>query len=94
MPPGFQPPETPDPSSAVTYFPYFNGDYLAVAASLNGGNVLATFVDMVSQWMEELGKLVKDCYGLKLRLINKVKGSSDKGTSIELFLHAIEGMRM
>lgn len=61
MPPGFQPPETPDPSSAVTYFPYFNGDYLAVAASLNGGNVLATFVDMVSQWMEELGKLVKDC---------------------------------
>lgn len=61
MPPGFQPPETPDPSSAVTYFPYFNGDYLAVAASLNGGNVLATFVDMVSRWMEELGKLVKDC---------------------------------
>lgn len=60
MPPGFQPPETPDPSSAVTYFPYFNGDYLAVAASLNGGNVLATFVDMVSQWMEELGLQVQD----------------------------------
>ncbi|NXR98262.1 SHPK Sedoheptulokinase, partial [Oxylabes madagascariensis] len=55
MPLGFQPPEAPDPSSAVTYFPYFNGDYLAVAASLNGGNVLATFVGMVAQWAQELG---------------------------------------
>ncbi|XP_064534019.1 sedoheptulokinase isoform X1 [Pseudopipra pipra] len=60
MPPGFQPPETPDPSSAVTYFPYFNGDYLAVAASLNGGNVLATFVGMVAQWTEELGLQVQE----------------------------------
>ncbi|NXA05338.1 SHPK Sedoheptulokinase, partial [Sapayoa aenigma] len=60
MPLGFQPPETPDPSSAVTYFPYFNGDYLAVAASLNGGNVLATFVGMVAQWTEELGLHVQE----------------------------------
>uniref|UniRef100_A0A8D0FAL7 Sedoheptulokinase n=1 Tax=Strix occidentalis caurina TaxID=311401 RepID=A0A8D0FAL7_STROC len=59
MPPGFQPPETLDPSSAVTYFPYFDGDYLAVAASLNGGNVLATFVDMVARWTEELGLQVE-----------------------------------
>lgn len=56
MPLGFQPPEAPDPSSAVSYFPYFNGDYLAVAASLNGGNVLAAFVGMVAQWTQELGK--------------------------------------
>ncbi|NXM27835.1 SHPK Sedoheptulokinase, partial [Oxyruncus cristatus] len=60
MPLGFQPPETPDPSSAVTYFPYFNGDYLAVAASLSGGNVLATFVGMVAQWTEELGLQVQE----------------------------------
>ncbi|NXP29990.1 SHPK Sedoheptulokinase, partial [Scytalopus superciliaris] len=60
MPHGFQPPDTPDPSSAITYFPYFNGDYLAVAASLNGGNVLATFVGMVAQWTEELGLQVQE----------------------------------
>ncbi|NWW71555.1 SHPK Sedoheptulokinase, partial [Climacteris rufus] len=60
MPLGFQPPETPDPSSAVTYFPYFNGDYLAVAASLNGGNVLAAFVGMVAQWTQELGLEVQE----------------------------------
>ncbi|NWR84689.1 SHPK Sedoheptulokinase, partial [Furnarius figulus] len=60
MPLGFQPPETPDPSSAITYFPYFNGDYLAVAASLNGGNVLATFVGMVARWTEELGLQVEE----------------------------------
>ncbi|KAM9117882.1 sedoheptulokinase isoform 3-T3 [Pangshura tecta] len=55
MPLGFQPPETPDSLSAVAYFPYFDGNYLAVAASLNGGNVLATFVDMLARWMAELG---------------------------------------
>ncbi|NWU97823.1 SHPK Sedoheptulokinase, partial [Upupa epops] len=60
MPPGFQPPEIPDPSSAIAYFPYFNGDYLAVAASLNGGNVMATFVDMVAQWTEELGLEIQE----------------------------------
>ncbi|NXG35819.1 SHPK Sedoheptulokinase, partial [Dromaius novaehollandiae] len=60
MPPGFQPPEKPDPFSAVTYFPYFNDNYLAVAASLNGGNVLATFVDMVAQWTAELGLEVQE----------------------------------
>ncbi|XP_071431508.1 sedoheptulokinase isoform X2 [Pithys albifrons albifrons] len=60
MPLGFQPPDTPDPSSAITYFPYFSGDYLAVAASLNGGNVLAAFVGMVAQWTQELGFEVQE----------------------------------
>ena len=56
MPSGFQPPETPDPVAPVAYFPYFDRTYLAVAASLNGGNVLATFVHMLVQWMADLGK--------------------------------------
>uniref|UniRef100_A0A8D0L3E0 Sedoheptulokinase n=1 Tax=Sphenodon punctatus TaxID=8508 RepID=A0A8D0L3E0_SPHPU len=60
MPLGFQPPETPDPLSAVACFPYFSGNYLAVAASLNGGNVLATFVDMLAQWTAELGLEVQE----------------------------------
>uniref|UniRef100_A0A8B9TQ98 Sedoheptulokinase n=1 Tax=Anas platyrhynchos TaxID=8839 RepID=A0A8B9TQ98_ANAPL len=81
MPPGFQPPETPDPSSAVTYFPYFNGDYLAVAASLNGGNVLATFVDMVSQWMEELGLQVQDS-AIYAKIIKAALAQDDSKLSI------------
>ncbi|XP_015262370.1 PREDICTED: sedoheptulokinase [Gekko japonicus] len=52
---GFHPGESPDPRSPVTYFPYFDSRYLAVAASLNGGNVLATFVDMLVEWIAELG---------------------------------------
>ncbi|XP_054857580.1 sedoheptulokinase [Eublepharis macularius] len=52
---GFQPGDSPDPCSPVAYFPYFGNRYLAVAASLNGGNVLATFVDMLAEWMAELG---------------------------------------
>ena len=56
MPSGFQPPQTPDPAAPVAYFPYFDRTYLAVAASLNGGNVLATFVHMLVQWMADLGK--------------------------------------
>lgn len=55
MPLGFQPVQTPDPAAPVAYFPYFDKTYLAVAASLNGGNVLATFVHMVVQWMADLG---------------------------------------
>ncbi|XP_010609679.1 sedoheptulokinase isoform X3 [Fukomys damarensis] len=60
MPSGFQPTQTPDPAAAVAYFPYFDGTYLGVAASLNGGNVLATFVHMLVQWMADLGLDVEE----------------------------------
>ncbi|KAM4795442.1 sedoheptulokinase [Rhinophrynus dorsalis] len=55
MPEGFQPQDHPSPGEAVTYFPYFKDRYLAVAASLNGGNVLASFVTMLAHWTAELG---------------------------------------
>ncbi|XP_049876251.1 sedoheptulokinase-like [Pectinophora gossypiella] len=41
--------------STVEHLPYFHNTYLVVAASLNGGNVLATFVKMLQQWMLEFG---------------------------------------
>ncbi|KAK7076152.1 hypothetical protein SK128_005414 [Halocaridina rubra] len=50
--PADEPPSTPQP---VEYFPFFDNSYLAVAASLNGGNVLATFVRTVQQWTLDLG---------------------------------------
>lgn len=55
LPEDFKPPPS-IPTSPVEYFPYFKGRYLAVAASLNGGNVLAAFVKMLQQWTHELGK--------------------------------------
>uniref|UniRef100_A0A8C9A9U8 Sedoheptulokinase n=1 Tax=Prolemur simus TaxID=1328070 RepID=A0A8C9A9U8_PROSS len=60
MPAGFQPAQTPDPTAPVAYFPYFNRTYLGVAASLNGGNVLATFVHMLAEWMADLGLEVEE----------------------------------
>lgn len=39
----------------MEFVPYFNGKYLAVAASLNGGNALATFISTLQQWSLELG---------------------------------------
>ncbi|XP_009556779.2 sedoheptulokinase isoform X1 [Cuculus canorus] len=81
MPLGFQPPETPDPSSAVTYFPYFNGDYLAVAASLNGGNVLATFVDMVARWTGELGLQVQES-DVYMKIIQAALAQNDSKLSV------------
>ncbi|KAM6174387.1 sedoheptulokinase [Erethizon dorsatum] len=60
MPSGFQPAQTPDPAAPVAYFPYFDRTYLGVAASLNGGNVLATFVHMLVQWMADLGLEVEE----------------------------------
>ncbi|XP_068246527.1 sedoheptulokinase-like [Palaemon carinicauda] len=57
MPQGFTPAEQSPPAcpQPVEYFPFFDDSYLAVAASLNGGNVLATFVRTVQQWSLELG---------------------------------------
>ncbi|XP_040856645.1 sedoheptulokinase [Ochotona curzoniae] len=60
MPPGFQPAQTPDPAAPVAYFPYFDSTYLGVAASLNGGNVLAMFVHMLQQWTADLGLEVQE----------------------------------
>ncbi|KAK6637517.1 hypothetical protein RUM44_007939 [Polyplax serrata] len=54
MAPSFEPNPSPIPPP-LTYFVYFNGRYLAVGASLNGGNVLATFVKMLQQWTLDLG---------------------------------------
>ncbi|XP_051891866.1 sedoheptulokinase isoform X2 [Pristis pectinata] len=56
----FQPPDRPDPTSSIAYFPYLDGMYLEVAAALNGGNVLSTFVGMLKQWMQEFGLEVPD----------------------------------
>ncbi|NXC14303.1 SHPK Sedoheptulokinase, partial [Corythaeola cristata] len=82
MPLGFQPPETPGPSSAVTYFPYFDGDYLAVAASLNGGNVLATFVEMVARWTEELGLQVQES-AIYTKIIKAALAQKDSKLSVQ-----------
>uniref|UniRef100_A0A8C5M040 Sedoheptulokinase n=1 Tax=Leptobrachium leishanense TaxID=445787 RepID=A0A8C5M040_9ANUR len=69
MPEGFQPQDHPRPGEAVAYFPYFNHRYLAVAASLNGGNVFASFIAMLSQWVAELGLDISDSdiYNLVIR---------------------------
>ncbi|KAE9540071.1 hypothetical protein AGLY_005323 [Aphis glycines] len=39
----------------VEYFPYYDNHFLAVAASLNGGNVLDCFVRSVLSWVSALG---------------------------------------
>lgn len=53
--PGFSPPRQ-DVPAPVSYFPYFDNGYLAVAASLNGGNILKAFVRILQQWVGTLGK--------------------------------------
>lgn len=42
-------------TDTIEYFPYFDGNYVAVAASLNGGNCLAAFVKMLQEWAVDLG---------------------------------------
>ncbi|KAM4545464.1 sedoheptulokinase [Odontesthes bonariensis] len=67
MPGDFKPPDSPQPALPISYFPYFDSSYLAVAASLNGGNVLATFVETLTTWMRELGEeLSESCLYEKL----------------------------
>ncbi|KAE8622007.1 hypothetical protein XENTR_v10005061 [Xenopus tropicalis] len=69
MPDGFQPEESPNPGEPVAYFPYFNDHYLAVAASLNGGNVLASFITLLSDWIAELGLAIPSSASLYTRVI-------------------------
>jgi len=47
----------------VEYLPYFDNDFLAVAASLNGGNVLDSFVRSVFGWVSDLGLTVTEGNG-------------------------------
>lgn len=49
IPPRF---EVPTP---ISFFPFFNGQFLAVAASLNGGNSLSAFVRMLQNWFSTFG---------------------------------------
>lgn len=49
---GFVPPRSITPT-AISYFPYINDTFLAVAASLNGGNILRSFVKMLLNWLGE-----------------------------------------
>ncbi|CAG2250198.1 SHPK [Mytilus edulis] len=53
-------PLTADSKCPVQYFPYFEDSYLAIAASLNGGNVLANFVSMLQGWMKCFGCNIED----------------------------------
>ncbi|KAH3885353.1 sedoheptulokinase-like isoform X2 [Dreissena polymorpha] len=57
--PGFSPPKQ-DVPAPVSYFPYFDNGYLAVAASLNGGNILKAFVRMLQQWVGTLGLTIHE----------------------------------
>lgn len=43
------------PRTDRIYIPYINNTYLAVAASLNGGNSLDTFVTMLQNWFLRFG---------------------------------------
>ena len=60
----FVPPRM-DSTSSVEYFPYFKKRYLAVAASLSGGNVMAAFVRMLQQWTHQFGEYADLTYSAK-----------------------------
>ncbi|XP_063305376.1 sedoheptulokinase [Pelobates fuscus] len=81
MPEGFKPQDHPSPGEAVVYFPYFNERYLAVAASLNGGNVFASFVAMLSQWVSELGLDISDS-SLYTQVIKAALSHSESGLTV------------
>lgn len=53
MPATFMPPSSTR-EIRFDYFPYFDARYLAVAASLNGGNVLASMVRGIQKVVSEI----------------------------------------
>ncbi|KAF7206642.1 sedoheptulokinase [Nothobranchius furzeri] len=78
MPADFTPSDSAKLEPSISYFPYFNASYLAVAATLNGGNVLATFVETLTSWMGELGaELGGSCLYEKLIRCALIQETSD-----------------
>uniref|UniRef100_A0A1A8HXT6 Sedoheptulokinase n=1 Tax=Nothobranchius kuhntae TaxID=321403 RepID=A0A1A8HXT6_NOTKU len=74
----FTPSDSAQLEPSISYFPYFNSSYLAVAATLNGGNVLATFVETLTSWMGELGaELGGSCLYEKLIRCALIQETSD-----------------
>ncbi|CAG0914471.1 unnamed protein product [Notodromas monacha] len=60
MKPDFKPIVEGNGSQPIQYWPYFGKTYLAVAASLNGGNVLAKWIAMFSEVFKLVGVPVAD----------------------------------
>lgn len=60
---------------SVTCFPFFDNKILLVSASLNGGNVLEKFVDMLTDWNQKLG-IEMDREKIWLNLIEQAKNSN------------------
>ena len=59
--------------------PYFNSDTLLTAASLSGGNVMATFVEILQSWMSLLGvKDMPEDSVIYERLISLAEEAEDK----------------
>ena len=62
--------------------PYFNGDTLLTAASLSGGNVMATFVNLLQSWMSSLG--VRDAPEESAIYEKLISLANEKGPTREL----------
>jgi sedoheptulokinase len=71
------------PSTTVN--PYFDSRVLLVAASLNGGNVLESFIDAFLNWNADLGLVQKESVNRDLiwaRLIDLAEKAVEVGTSL------------
>ena len=74
----------PVPSS-VMEVPYFEGNTLLTAASLAGGNVVATFVTMLQSWMTTLGVTdIPDQSSIYAKLVSLVCENNASSSSQEL----------
>ena len=72
----------PSSPSSLMEVPYFDGSTLLTAASLSGGNVIATFVTMLQSWMSSLG--VQDIPDEPLIYEKLISLTSEKESTSEL----------
>ena len=43
--------------ACISFFPYFDGQELALFAGLNGGNAIHCFAESIAQWVSDLGEV-------------------------------------
>ena len=81
----------------VECWPYFGSQQLAVAASLNGGNVLMSFVDMLKEWVMELCQIAPNTDNVFAHLITaghkKMTSARSKGDEQIMIVPRVFGER-
>src|SRR5882724_3718275 len=73
-------------NKAIDYFPYFEGRYLSVAASLNGGNVLHSFIQSIKNIVKNITDITLSDDQIWDKLFKSYQSYNNENTNNEIIV--------